>query len=221
MKKLLLAPFLLSSLFSFGVELKAHPRRIDSNVQSGSQKKLSNKNPAFFFPYIHIKEKFRSKDGDGNWSTTIEGNARFITKAIPFKNKNNCTRFGQEWALAKKNLKNSFPRNNRFYKTIVHAKWKCIETNDSTVSALARRYWLIKNQWSERKVTWRNDGNYNEWELESDHLMDVDLISFNTLQKCQAAGRAYKNFYRSIDDSDIDYEKTRVRADFKCLKGIY
>ena len=221
MKKLLLAPFLLASLFSFGGELKASPRRMDSDVKSGSQKKFSNDNPAYFFPYIHLKEKFRSKDGEGNWNTSIEGNTRFINKAIPFENKDDCTRFGQEWHLAKRTLKNSLPNSNRFYKIIVHAKWKCIVTNDSSVSDLARPYWLIKNQWSERKVDWRNDGNYNEWEIESDHLMDVDLISFNTLQRCQAAGRAYKNFYKSIDDSDITYEKTRVKADFKCLKGIY
>ena len=221
MKKLLLAPFLLASIFSFGSELKAYPKRMDSDVQTGFKKKLSNKNPAYFFPYIHLKEKFRSKDDDGNWNTSIEGNPRFITKAIPFKDNDDCTRFGQEWALAKRNLKNSFPSNNKFYKTIIHVKWKCLVTDDSKVSDLARPYWLIKNQWSERKVDWRNKGNYNEWEIESDHLMDVDLISFNTLQRCQAAGRAYKNFYSSLDDSDISFEKTRVRADFKCLKGIY
>ena len=69
MKKLLLAPFLLASFYLFGGELKAHPRRMDSDVQSGSKKKLSNKNPAYFFPYIHLKERFRSKDGEGNWNT--------------------------------------------------------------------------------------------------------------------------------------------------------
>ncbi len=221
MKRLFFAPFLFASMFSFGGELKAYPRMMNSDVQTGSQKKLSNGNPAYFFPYIHPKEKFRWKDENGNWNTSIEGNFRFVFKAIPFKDKDDCTRFGQEWALAKRNLKTSLPSGNRFYKPKVHAQWKCIVTDDSTVSALARPYWLIKNQWSERKVDWRNDGNYSEWEMESDHLMDVDLISFNTLQICQAAGRAYKNFYKSIDDSDISYEKTRVRADFKCLKGIY
>ena len=67
---------------------------MDSDIQSGSKKNLSNKNPAYFFPYIHLKERSRSKDGDGNWNTSIEGNARFINNAIPFENKDDCTRFG-------------------------------------------------------------------------------------------------------------------------------
>ena len=38
MRKLLIAPFLLTSLFAVGCELKAHPTRMDSGFESTSQK---------------------------------------------------------------------------------------------------------------------------------------------------------------------------------------
>ena len=52
MKKLLLAPFLLASMFSFGGELKAHPENLNSKTTP-----TAAVNRWFLFSYAFREEK--------------------------------------------------------------------------------------------------------------------------------------------------------------------
>ena len=76
MKKLLLAPFLLASLFSFGVELNAHPTRMDSGFEP------SSKTPA----QVRDDTKWLSFFG-------ISFKDYFSVTTMPYKNQQACIRY--------------------------------------------------------------------------------------------------------------------------------
>ena len=75
MKKLLLAPFLLGSLFSFSGELKAHPTRMDSGFEP------SSKTPA------QVRD-------DTNWLAVFGVQGRYTVNitSFPFKSQQACKR---------------------------------------------------------------------------------------------------------------------------------
>ena len=81
MKKLLLAPFLLTSLISFSGELKAHPTRMDSSF------KATSKTPA----QVRNDTKFLAVFG-AHFEEGVQSSPYFELITMPFKTQQACTR---------------------------------------------------------------------------------------------------------------------------------
>ena len=80
MKRILLAPFLLATLFSFGSELKAHPARMDSGFEPSSKIPAQVRDDTKWLSFFGISY------GNSN------GN-NFSVITIPYKNQQSCIRY--------------------------------------------------------------------------------------------------------------------------------
>ena len=217
MKKLLLAPFLLASLFSFGGELKANtgsryelpdPRNIN-NDSLGNQ----SSNNVWYL----IMNNFVISRTTGLNSTPWNKYPRMMPtlKFIPTSSKLNCINMGKQlsswlWALDLGKFNHHSIRKYRTY-------YKCIRTSNSSN---ANTYLFINSQPMTFHPNTGLHGIQNNWGSVPNPLSE---LYFSDLSKCNMAKIKIdswllnnKNKMLSGPGDSSDYE-AYYKVDTKCL----
>ena len=218
MKKLLLAPFLLASLFSFGGELKAHPgsRYELPDPRSSLSENQSNSNDVWYLLHQNtIQWKGNDVPGTGitfkGWSTVTLDKLK-ISK---FANRSICQRFADKkrrWIsqidLGKKN------QIDFRYKPYT----KCLKGGDENIANYALEISSIK-------MKKNSEGNNSEYIIvnfdgsleNADDLSSFDTLYFKDLSKCNLSKSKLDSWFSYLENRFLNNSRLFIRYSTKCF----
>ena len=222
MKKLMLAPFLLASLFSFGGELKAYPNSHDKlpNQRSSLSESQSNSKEVWYLLHQNTIQWKGFNQWPGNegfsfkgWSTVTFDKLKIST----FANRTICNRFANNKRIWINQIDlGKFEEIDFRYKPYT----KCLKGVDENGSNYALEISSIKM----KKEKDRNN-NISEYIIHTldgyDQVAD-DLSSFNTIYfrgitECRLAKSKLDSWFRTLKNKFLSNSKLFIRYSTKCI----
>ena len=222
MKKLLLAPFLLASLFSFGSELKANPgsRYEPSDPRSSLSENQSNSKDVWYLLNQNTIQWKGFNQWPGNegfsfkgWSTVTFDKLKIST----FANRTICNRFANNKRIWINQIDlGKFEEIDFRYKPYT----KCLKGGYENVANYALEISSIKM----KKEKDRNN-NISEYIIHTldgyaqaaDDLSSFDTLYFKDLSRCNLAKSKLDSWFDSLTNKFLNNSKLFIRYSTKCI----